>query len=289
MKKRILIFSIIAASAVAGFFFLGMPKQSNAPTEIPDEITKPDEQPAPKPADTNPYITIAMAQDETIYPGFVIKGKTKGNWFFEGSFPIYLQDNNGNLLEVALATAQEDWMSEGKVSFEAQLLQFRWSASGTGKLIFKKENPSGLPENDESIELPIRFPSEEPLQVQIFLGSKVLNPNSTDCSDVFALTRFIPQTNSVARESVEMLLLGPTWKENNEGYFSSIPKNTKLQSINLKDGVLTADFSKELNQVAGSCNVIAIRSQIEKTLMQFPTVKQVIISVNGDSETALQP
>jgi len=41
--------------------------------------------------------------------------------------------------------------------------------------------------------------------------------------------------------------------------------------------------------VAGSCRVGAIRAQIEETLKQFPTVQNVIISVNGNTENILEP
>jgi len=42
-------------------------------------------------------------------------------------------------------------------------------------------------------------------------------------------------------------------------------------------------------QMGGSCRVSAIRSQITQNLLQFPTIKNVIISVNGRTEDILQP
>ena len=41
--------------------------------------------------------------------------------------------------------------------------------------------------------------------------------------------------------------------------------------------------------VAGSCRVLAIRAQIESTLKQFPSIKKVVISVNGRTGEVLQP
>ena len=50
------------------------------------------------------------------------------------------------------------------------------------------------------------------------------------------------------------------------------------------------DFSRELNDgVAGSCKVMAIRSQITQTLKQFSEIKGVVISVDGEAEEVLQP
>jgi len=51
-----------------------------------------------------------------------------------------------------------------------------------------------------------------------------------------------------------------------------------------------ADFSEELRAVAGSCRVLSIRAQIEKTLEQFSEVSSVRISIEGgDPAEALQP
>ena len=53
---------------------------------------------------------------------------------------------------------------------------------------------------------------------------------------------------------------------------------------------LLVDFDPQLEfQVGGSCRVAAISSQIRQTLMQFPTVKSVIISIDGRTEDILQP
>ncbi|MFP3868831.1 MAG: GerMN domain-containing protein [Desulfobacteraceae bacterium] len=51
-----------------------------------------------------------------------------------------------------------------------------------------------------------------------------------------------------------------------------------------------ADFDQTLEyRVAGSCRVQAIRAQIEHTLRQFPTVTEVVISINGKTEEILEP
>jgi spore germination protein GerM len=44
-----------------------------------------------------------------------------------------------------------------------------------------------------------------------------------------------------------------------------------------------------MNQTGGSCKISAIRAQIERTLMPFPGVESVVISVEGDVAGALQP
>jgi spore germination protein GerM len=56
------------------------------------------------------------------------------------------------------------------------------------------------------------------------------------------------------------------------------------------NGIAKVDFDKQIEyQLGGSCRVSALRSQIEETLKQFPTVHKVIISVDGRIDDALQP
>jgi len=85
-----------------------------------------------------------------------IKGEARGYWFFEASFPIRLIDNNGNEIITVIAQTGKDWMTEDFVSFEATL-NFPPSPTDIGQLVLEKDNPSGLPENDDSLIVPVKF------------------------------------------------------------------------------------------------------------------------------------
>ncbi|MDD3861604.1 MAG: Gmad2 immunoglobulin-like domain-containing protein [Candidatus Gracilibacteria bacterium] len=85
-----------------------------------------------------------------------ITGEAKGTWFFEGSFPIELLDSEGNRLAEGFAQTKENWMTEEFVPFTASL-NFENPKTEAGTLLIHKDNPSGLKENDKSIEIPIRF------------------------------------------------------------------------------------------------------------------------------------
>lgn len=91
----------------------------------------------------------------TVSSPSVIAGKARGYWFFEASFPIELRDIQGNLLETVVAQAQGNWMTEEFVPFTANLIFTKPSAPMPAVLIFKKDNPSGLPEHDDSLSIPI--------------------------------------------------------------------------------------------------------------------------------------
>jgi hypothetical protein len=95
--------------------------------------------------------------NQTISSPLNIKGEARGTWFFEASFPVILTDWDGLIIAQGIATAKGDWMTEDFVPFEATL-EFtlnKQAYSNRGSLILKKDNPSGLPENDDALEIPV--------------------------------------------------------------------------------------------------------------------------------------
>ncbi|MDD5221456.1 MAG: Gmad2 immunoglobulin-like domain-containing protein [Candidatus Pacebacteria bacterium] len=85
-----------------------------------------------------------------------ISGEARGQWFFEASFPIKLIDEKGNILATTVATAKSDWMTEDFVLFEAKI-EFTNTEIEKADLMLLKDNPSGLPENDDFLRVPIKF------------------------------------------------------------------------------------------------------------------------------------
>ncbi len=81
------------------------------------------------------------------------------------------------------------------------------------------------------------------------------------------------------------LLEGP---EEQASYYSVISKEAELISFFIEDRTAYANFSKELD-ASGSAMVTMIRKQIEKTLLQFETIDDVVIMIDGESEDILQP
>lgn len=102
--------------------------------------------------------------------------------------------------------------------------------------------------------------------------------------------RTVPRTAAVGTAALEELLKGTTPAEKAEGLDNPIPEKARLLSLRIADGVAHADFNEALQaQVGGSLRVAAIRNSITLTLLQFPTVKKVVISIAGRTEDILQP
>ncbi len=94
--------------------------------------------------------------DEVISSPFSIEGSARGSWFFECSFPVRVLDQSGKELGVGVAQAQSDCLTADFVPFKATVM-FTRPTSSAGSLVLQKDNPSGLPENDQKVILPIKF------------------------------------------------------------------------------------------------------------------------------------
>lgn len=97
---------------------------------------------------------------ELPYPGavtgkeFTIKGKARGTWYFEASFPVKVLDKDGKVLAQGPAQAQSDWMTTDFVNFKMDI-KIPDSYIGPATVVMIKDNPSGIPEKDASISFPI--------------------------------------------------------------------------------------------------------------------------------------
>lgn len=105
--------------------------------------------------DENIRVTIPRSGDVIISP-VIIRGEARGTWFFEGSFPLLIVDENGLVVGSGVAQSQGEWMTSEFVPFEA-LVSFSLPSSTAGSIILSRDNPSGLPENDAKIAIPVRF------------------------------------------------------------------------------------------------------------------------------------
>jgi spore germination protein GerM len=126
-------------------------------------------------------------------------------------------------------------------------------------------------------------------EIALFFANDTLDP-AISCTKVFPVVRHVPNTPSIARATLEALLAGPTGSEEKAGYSSLINASSKIHSITIQGGMASVDFDVAFGQgIAGSCHLQTIRAEVAETLKQFPSVQNVMISVDGRSEDALQP
>jgi Immunoglobulin-like domain of bacterial spore germination len=100
---------------------------------------------------------------DSITSGMKVAGKARGGWYFEASFPVMVVNWEGLIIGQGIATAQGDWMTTEFVPFTTTLTFESPYKPGDpdfmkrGTLILQKDNPSGLPENDAALEIPVTF------------------------------------------------------------------------------------------------------------------------------------
>ena len=102
--------------------------------------------------------------------------------------------------------------------------------------------------------------------------------------DLSPVTRTI-RTASPARAAIQALLKGPTAAERKQGFDGlASASEFAIGSLVIEDGTARINFVAR-PQWAGFPGDIAparFKKAVELTLKQFPTVKKVIVSLNGD-------
>lgn len=100
------------------------------------------------------------------------------------------------------------------------------------------------------------------------------------CTRVEKRAHTMPKSVAMARLLVEALMRAPG---------TPFPKGSRVESVNLKNGVVTVDFNERLQNVGGSCAAQMIRQSVTQTLRQLPSVREVVIKAGGSERLALQP
>jgi hypothetical protein len=186
---------------------------------------------------------------------------------FESNVALRVRDARGKLITETFTTAT------GEIGTHSPFRGTIWVTRDPGASI-----------TVEALEYSARDGAEQslvsvtrPFDVEL-VDAKLYLPNA-DCTGVVARTRRIPKSISMARLLVETLMAEP----------APFPKESRVESINLRGGTLTVDFNGRLQNVGGACAAQMIRQSVTQTLQQLPSVKKVVITAAGSEALALQP
>ncbi|PSP19392.1 MAG: hypothetical protein BRC58_01030 [Cyanobacteria bacterium QS_8_64_29] len=94
--------------------------------------------------------------NQTVASPLEIAGEARGQWYFEGDFPVTLRDANGQVVARSFVTAQDSWMQEGFVPFKGTL-SFEAPQTDCGTLVLERDNPSALLKNSGWHRVPVCF------------------------------------------------------------------------------------------------------------------------------------
>ncbi|SFR12805.1 GerMN domain-containing protein [Desulfoscipio geothermicus] len=144
--------------------------------------------------------------------------------------------------------------------------------AGSGKMkeeIITLEQPDCAPTNEAT--LPVIADTTEKTKVVLYFAD--------DNGNLVAERREIPKVVGIARRTMQELCRGPQ----NSAISPTLPAGTELLDINIRDGLCTVNFSKQL--ITAHSGGSAMENQtvysIVNTLTQFRTVERVQIQVDG--------
>lgn len=153
---------ILLVLVLAGFvFFAAIPKlvpqdmndNSAATQTVPVATTTPTE-----PAPLSMRVSVDSPKKGATVPSkFAITGKAPGNWYFEAVFPIVITGTDGAEIARTQGRASPpaggDWMTTELVPFSATIDAGSYRGLATVNLL--RDNPSGLPENEDSVSFEV--------------------------------------------------------------------------------------------------------------------------------------
>ena len=240
-------------------------------------------------AATDPRVRVSSPRPNAVVSSpLTVRGDARGSWYFEAIFSVRLVDGHGDEIATAAAQATDEWMTDTFVPFETSL-SFQRPSTGAGVLVLERSNPSGLASSAAQVVIPVLFSDSARRRTAVRVFFNHSERGAGECEAVWPVGRAVEPTESGELVALTELLDGPSPAERSRGYLTNIPPGVRLQSLRVVDGTAHADFDRTLDQAAGSCRVLAIRAQIEQTLLNLPAVRDVVISVDGDTAEALQP
>jgi hypothetical protein len=98
---------------------------------------------------------------------------------------------------------------------------------------------------------------------------------------LFVAYRTEPATPRVGTAALESLLEGPDSFEEDYGLRTAIPEGTQLLGLEIDGSIATVDLTSEFESGGNEASAEERVAQVVYTLTQFPTVKGVLISLDG--------
>jgi hypothetical protein len=155
IKKFVIPTIIILIIAVLLSFIFDWGRKDEIPTVDQNTVTTSTVEQVSTSTTEMPIVVNNIKDNQIVSNPIIIKGKARGNWFFEASFPVQLVDTDGNIMATAVAQAESDWMTTDFVNFTATLNYVKSTSTDRALIVLSNDNPSGNPELDRSILIPV--------------------------------------------------------------------------------------------------------------------------------------
>lgn len=213
---------------------------------------------------------------ETIGLPVTIKGKAR---VFENTVNYRIKDSEGKIILERYTNADSEDVGQFGSFEETVNYPDPEDEKGTVE-VFEYSAKDGSEIN--KVEISVIFKKIDSTDIKVYFGNRKENSDDENCNQVYETERRISKTQSVVKAALLELISGTTLEEEDNGFFSEISRETKINNLSVANEIAKVDFSGELLEgIEGSCEKETITAQITETLKQFPTVKEVKITVDG--------
>lgn len=159
MKRRYVLLILLV---IFGTLFWAIARDSTKYIPKKNTSSGPIEVPAQQPAQKGDMIVVGSPLPEaTVSSPIVIKGRARGNWFFEATAPVEIVNWDGLIIGQGYIKVDDgyDWMTTEYVPFTGTVSydNTQLGAYSHGWIILKKANASGEPQFDDALEFKVLF------------------------------------------------------------------------------------------------------------------------------------
>lgn len=163
--KKIFIFIVIIIVLFLGYWMVHKRLKQNDPIPVPESPIVERETPITKETidESGQLIVTSPSPNQVLEASpIVVKGRARGNWFFEATAPVTITNWDGLIIGQGYISVDQpyDWMTTDFVPFTGTITydKTQLGAYNHGYIIFKNSNASGEPQFDKSLEFKILFP-----------------------------------------------------------------------------------------------------------------------------------
>jgi len=237
---------------------------------------------------TGEFAVFKPRANQVVINPIKIEGRASHEWFGTDKIPVDIYDSDDSLLGSGNILMMDNEPGNDYNQFTGEI-DIRETKTAQGYILIK-QNLKLAGESVHEFKIPIAFSSEtwnldQTTEMKVFFNNQLLSSTEPyDCGSVFPVIRVVPNSDRMFIDTLSELIVGPQESERQAGYTTSFNSNVHVQDIQIDERIAYIDFNDQFNSdVTTDCRVKALTAQVTQTMIQFPTIDKVIVTVNGES------
>lgn len=111
-----------------------------------------------KPTDqSNVILVTTPIKNSEVDSPLKVAGRARSDWFYEGTFPIFVYDSYDNLIAESHVSAQEDLVKGEFIKFIGDVQFSNYIKGASGTLVLRKNFAPDAIKYDEYVSIPVIF------------------------------------------------------------------------------------------------------------------------------------